>query len=151
MGTLTGFWQRRENRPAGLHHENHCVQKESISAFQCNSIHSQKARKQFSNGNATWLQVEGKEGGGLNLFIGSCCLLRYHSFSLVWLHTSLFELSAVRHQQPRPCGSVCVCFCTCRISLKGQFSCTPLVQGTSMKILNAGSHIFSYIFQHMSK
>lgn len=68
--------------------------------------------------------MEGKEGGGLNLFIGSCCLLRYLSFSLVWLHTSLFEPSPMRHQQPRLCGSVCVCFCTCRISFKSQFSCT---------------------------
>lgn len=65
MGTLTGLNRRwRERRPAGLHHENHCVQKESISAFQCNSIHSQRAKKQLENGNATWLQVEEKEGGG---------------------------------------------------------------------------------------
>lgn len=39
MGTLTEFnRQPREKRPAGLHHKNHCVQRESISAFQCNSI-----------------------------------------------------------------------------------------------------------------
>lgn len=149
MGTTTGFnRQWRERRPAGPHDENYCVQKESISAFQCNSIPFTKGREAILKWKCHLTSSRGERGvekeGGPNLFIWGCCVLRYLSFSTAWLYTLLLEVRSMRQQQPCLCGCVCV-FALAGYLLRAISSCIPLEQGTFLQNPICITHRIQYV------